>query len=188
MAAQPRHRRRRWLPAIPRRRTPLTAGLILPLVLAVGVMAGPSPATPAQPSIHPLTTSPPGTARVITGHVPLTLNPAVPVLRASSSDRYISQAPAMAARGRAPVSRHPGQLRASRYRNGMSQGQCDQRRQSYTPGRVYAKARGDSQPGRPPAATSPGRTIRPPVIHISHASPPGRGRMRGIPQTQRQAW
>jgi hypothetical protein len=187
MAAQPRQRRHRWLLAIPRRCTPLTAGLILPVVLAVGVMAGRSPATPAQPSIHPHPTRQPGTTQVIAGHIPLALNPVVPVLRARSSHRHISQAPSMTAGRRAPDSHRLSQQAASRYRNSMSQGQCDQRRQSYTPGRVYAKARGDSQPGGPPAAAPPGRTIRPPVIHISHASPPGRGRMRGIPQTQRQA-
>lgn len=187
MAAQSHHRKRRWLLAVPWRRTPLTTGLILPVMLVVGVMAGRSPATPAQPSIHPHPTSQPGTAQVITGRIPLTLNPAVPVRRARSSDQRISQVPSMTAGGRAPGSRRLSQLPASRHRSSMSQGQCDQRRQSYTPGRVYAKARGDSQPGGPPAVTPPGRTIRPPIIHVSHTSPPGRGRMLGIPQTQRQA-
>jgi hypothetical protein len=187
MPDQPRQRRLRWLLTVPWRRIPLTTGLILPVMLAVGVMAGLGSATPAQPSIHPHPASQPGAAQAITGRHPPALSPAVPVLNAGPSDPLVSQAPFMTASGQASHSYRLSQLRASRHRSSMSQGQCRQQRPGYTPGRVYAKASGDSQPGGPPAATPPGQTIRPPIIHVSYPSPPGRGRMQGIPQTRHQA-
>lgn len=187
MPDQPRQRRLRWLLAVPWHRIPLATGLILPVMLAVGVMAGLGLATPAQPAIHPHPARQPAATQAITGRHRPALNPAVPVLKARPSDWLVSQAPVMTASGPASLSYRLSQLRASRHRNSVSRGQCRQQRPSYTPGRVYAKASGDSQPGGPPAASPPGQTIRPPIIHVAHPSPSGRGRMQGIPQTQRQA-
>jgi hypothetical protein len=97
MAAQPGHRRRHWL-AVPRRWAPVAAGLILPVMFAVAVMAGPRPAAPTQRATDPHMITRPGTAHVITGqlitgHIPLAVSPAGPGLRPSSTHRHVSQVP-----------------------------------------------------------------------------------------------
>jgi len=142
---------------IPRRRASLIAGLLLPVVLAVGAIAGPSPAAPIRQATHARTASQPATTvQMIGGHLPLALTPAVPVRSVGSNDRHLSQSPSGAASGRATGSRRPSRPGTSGLHNGMGQDQCQHQPPAYPPGRVFAKGRADGQSGGPVAATPPG--------------------------------
>jgi len=166
MAAQLPGRGRHWGVGIPRRRASLIAGLLLPVVLAVGAIAGPSPAAPVRQATHGHTASQPATTvQMIGGHPPLALTPAVPVRSVGSNDRHLSQSPSGAASGRVTGSRRSSRPGTSGQHNGMGQGQCQHQPPAYPPGRVFAKGRADSQSGGPVAATPPGGTVA--------ATPPG---------------
>ena len=166
MAAQLPGRRRHWGVGIPRRRASLIAGLLLPVVLAVGAIAGPSPATPTRQGTHGHTATQPATiVQMLGGHLPLALTPAVPVLSVGSNDRHLSQSPSGAASGRVTGSRRSSRPGTSGQHNGMGQGQCQHQPPAYPPGRVFAKGRADSQSGGPVAATLPGGPVA--------ATPPG---------------
>jgi hypothetical protein len=157
MAAQLPGRGRHWGVGIPRRRTSLMAGLLLPVVLAVGAIAGPSPAVPIRQATHGhAATQPATTVQMIGGHLPLALTPAVPVLSVGSNDRHLSQSPSGAASGRVTGSRRSSRPGTSGQHNGMGQGQCQHQPPAYPPGRVFAKGRADGQSGGPVAATPPG--------------------------------
>jgi hypothetical protein len=166
MAAQLPGRGRHWGVGIPRRRASLIAGLLLPVVLAVGAIAGPSPAAPIRQATNGHTaTHPATTVQLIGGHLPLALTPAVPVRSVGSNDRHLSQSPSGAASGRVTGSRRSSRPGTSGQHNGMGQGQCQHQPPAYPPGRVFAKGRADSQSGGPVAATPPGGTVA--------ATPPG---------------
>ena len=166
MAAQLPGRGRHWGVGIPRRRASLIAGLLLPVVLAVGAIAGPSPAAPVRQATHGHTASQPATTvQMIGGHPPLALTPAVPVRSVGSNDRHLSQSPSGAASGRVTGSRRSSRPGTSGQHNGGGQGQCQHQPPAYPPGRVFAKGRADSQSGGPVAATPPGGTVA--------ATPPG---------------
>jgi hypothetical protein len=155
MAAQLPGRRRHWGVGIPRRRSSLIAGLLLPVVLAVGAIAGPSPAAPIRQATHGHTAIQPATTvQMIGGHLPLALTPAVPVLSVGSNGRHLSQSPSRAASGRVAGNRRSSPPGTSGQHNGM--GQCQHQPPAYRPGRVFAKGRADSQSGAPVAATPPG--------------------------------
>lgn len=157
MAAQLPGRGRHWGVGIPRRRTSLMAGLLLPVVLAVGAIAGPSPAAPIRQATNGhAATQLATTVQMIGGHLPLALTPAVPVLSVGSNDRHLSQSPSGAASGRVTGSRRSSRPGTSGQHNGMGQGQCQHQPPAYPPGRVFAKGRADSQSGGPVAATPPG--------------------------------
>jgi len=165
MAAQLPGRGRHWGVGIPRRRASLIAGLLLPVVLAVGAIAGPSPAAPIRQATHARTASQPATTvQMIGGHLPLALTPAVPVRSVGSNDRHLSQSPSGAASGRVTGSRRSSRPGTSGQHNGMGQGQCKHQPPGWPPGRVFAKGRADSQSGGPVAAVPPGGPVaaRPP--------------------------
>jgi hypothetical protein len=163
MAAQLHERGRIWRLVIPRWRASLIAGLLLPAVLAVGAIAGPNPAAPIQQATHGHTATLPTTVRMIGGHLPLALTPAVPVLSVESNGRHLSQSSSGAAGGRVAGSGRSGPPGSTGQYNGM--GQCRHQPPAYRPGRVFAKGRADSQSGGPVAATPPDRP--------SGARPPG---------------
>jgi len=162
MAAQLPGRGRHWGVGIPRRRASLIAGLLLPVVLAVGAIAGPSPAAPVRQATHGHTASQPATTvQMIGGHPPLALTPAVPVRSVGSNDRHLSQSPSGAASGRVTGSRRSSRPGTSGQHNGMGQGQgqCQHQPPGWPPGRVFAKGRADSQSGGPVAAVPPGGPV-----------------------------
>jgi hypothetical protein len=166
MAAQLPGRGRHWGVGIPRRRASLMAGLLLPVVLAVGAIAGPSPAAPIRQATNGHTASQPATTvQMIGGHLPLALTPAVPVGSVGSNDRHLSQSPFGAASGRVTGSRRSSRPGTSGQHNGTGQGQCQHQPPAYPPGRVFAKGRADGQSGGPVAATPPGGPVA--------ATPPG---------------
>jgi hypothetical protein len=166
MGAQLPGRRRHLGVGILRRRSPLIAGLLLPVVLAVGAITGPSPAAPIrQPTHGQPATLPTTTVQMIGGHLPLALTPAVPVLSVRSNGRHLSQSPSRAASGRVAGSRRSSPPGTSSQHNGMGRGQCQHQPPAYRPGRVFAKGRADSQSGAPMAATPPGGPVA--------ATPPG---------------
>jgi len=175
MAAQLPGRGRHWGVGIPRRRASLIAGLLLPVVLAVGAIAGPSPAAPVRQATHGHTASQPATTvQMIGGHPPLALTPAVPVRSVGSNDRHLSQSPSGAASGRVTGSRRSSRPGTSGQHNGMGQGQCQHQPPGWPPGRVFAKGRADSQSGGPVAAVPPGGPVAavPPGGPVA-AVPPG---------------
>ena len=175
MAAQLPGRGRHWGVGIPRRRASLIAGLLLPVVLAVGAIAGPSPAAPVRQATHGHTASQPATTvQMIGGHPPLALTPAVPVRSVGSNDRHLSQSPSGAASGRVTGSRRSSRPGTSGQHNGMGQGQCQHQPPGWPPGRVFAKGRADSQSGGPVAAVPPGGSVAavPPGGPVA-ATPPG---------------
>ena len=212
MAAQLPGRRRHWGVGIPWRRASLIAGLLLPVVLAVGAIAGPSPAAPVRQAAHGHSaTRPTTTVQMFGGHLPFALTPAVPVLSVGSSGRHLSQSPSGAAGGRVTGSRRSSPPGTSGQRGGMGRGQCQHQPPAYRPGRVFAKGRADSQSGGPVAATRPGGpgAARPPggvaaatqarpeaatrrgqttlpAVQVSPSQPTAGSLMQGIPQTQRQ--
>jgi hypothetical protein len=160
MAAQLYERGRIWWLRILRRRALLTAGLLFPALLAVGVVAGPGPATRGHPAAQLATT-----VHMIAGDVPLRLTPAGPGVSAGTSGRHRHRAPITAASGRAPGSQRAGQMPASGRPNSVGRRPCNQRSPAYRPGRVFAKGRADNQPGGPAPASAPSRpagAVRPP--------------------------
>jgi len=165
MAAQLYERGRIWWLRILRRRALLTAGLLLPVLLAVGVVAGPSSATRGHPAAQLATT-----VRMIAGHVPLMLTPAAPGVSARTSGRNRYLAPIMAASGRVPGSQRARQVRASSRPNSAGRHRCNQRSPAYRPGRVFAKGQADNQPGGSPLS----RPVlnRPALSRPAPASPP----------------
>jgi hypothetical protein len=157
MAAQLPGRGRHLGVGILRRRSPLIAGLLLPVVLAVGAITGRSPAAPIRQATHGYAAvQPAATVQMIGGHLPLALTPAVPVLGVGSNGRYLSQSPSRTASGRVAGSRRFSPPGTGGQHNGMGRGQCQYQPPVYQPGRVFAKGRADSQSGAPVAATPPG--------------------------------